>query len=274
MAWTEIPEDRDDTDTVANHSADHNQMAGLANDLAAANPLLTRKASADDPPDDEFNDATGMSGATNGLDAKWTAVSGTSGTVDMFGTGDVSKYDLASRPGWLLMQAGSNGSQKVSIREDWTIGTDECIVVAFAMGLTVDGATGFADNQHDFIVSLNTSDTDYNSGSYAYLSAQTYNGGTRFSAYNGSTEYTTTAYTHNAWSGPQGHLAFIRFDYDGTLVWPSFTFGGGWVMMGPGYSLTPTNLWVVSNNAAAHGDPAPIDAVYYVRQGDNSLIPW
>jgi hypothetical protein len=59
--------------------------------ISGWSPILDHKPGAADTPDDEFDSTT--------LDGKWTAVSGSSGTVDLAETGEVTKYDLTTRPG-------------------------------------------------------------------------------------------------------------------------------------------------------------------------------
>ena len=82
---------------------------------------------ATDTPDDEFD--------TGSLDGKWTAVSGSSGTVDLLGTTG-STYDFTTRSGELLMQ-GYNGAA-VELRQDYTLPDGNSIDVKIPEG-TADG---------------------------------------------------------------------------------------------------------------------------------------
>lgn len=62
--------DADATATV--HAQHHNDVAAVVNALGDGKPTLLTPPSSANAKDDEFNDASGMSGPVNGLNAKWS----------------------------------------------------------------------------------------------------------------------------------------------------------------------------------------------------------
>lgn len=214
-----------------------------------------------DTPDDDFGSTT--------LDSKWTAVSGTSGTVSLTETGEVEKYDLSTRPGWLLMQAGSAADQKVELRQDWTLPDGDSIVVAVAIAISVEG-NSIVNNELGCGVSINDNDTGWNAGEYSSLYMDVQTAGYRPILYDGST------LNGIADPAPMGVMQYFRLTRSGTSIYGSYTMDGAtWMPLG---SLTrtgtATNLWIFAESVAAAADPVPIQAFAWVRQGTNALDPW
>jgi hypothetical protein len=232
--------------------------------------LLNSKKAVVDTPDDEFEAET--------LDAQWTAVTGTLGTVDLFETGEVEKFDLTTRPGWMLMQAGSAADQKVELRQDWTLGDGESIVVAIAWAwATSDGETGITTNEQRLGIGLNDTDSGHDAGAYIYLAADVDVDSSRLLLYDGSTALASTkSTTDDSVAIAGGELTFLRISRIGTTYRGSISNDGmAWQPFGSKtIGTAPTNLWLFCESPSASQDPVPIHAVYWVRQGTNALDPW
>lgn len=224
-----------------------------------------------DTPDDEFESTT--------LDAKWTAVEGSAGTVAIDETGEVAKYDLASRPGWLLIQGGSASGQDVQLRQDFTIPDGSCIVAAVSFGGgATDGEPGYASNEQQFGIAVNDSDTSYISGTYVRFTYYTIPDGVRVVSYDGTTILGGTAgFADVAMYQPGGQIGFLRIDRDG-LVYSFYVSADGMTWMPIGsktFGSAPDNLWIIGGAFGAGGEPVPIHAVKWIRQGTGGTVdPW
>ncbi|MDX1766242.1 MAG: hypothetical protein R3313_04795, partial [Candidatus Saccharimonadales bacterium] len=231
-----------------------------------ANPIDIPKTTVDTP-DDEFN--------YSNLDSKWTAVSGSSGTVDITETGNVSKYDLATRPGYLLMQAGNNGSQEVSLRQDYTLPDGDSIIMAIDPSLTMDGASGLAGNDWKVGLSINDSDTTWNTTEYTSIHFDVEADGWRIMIDDGSTNYSTP---RNETGPGLGQKVYLRLSRSGTAISASYSVGGkSWVPLGGTLTRSGTadNIWIFADNQASNSGFVPIQSVDWIRQGDaTTLDPW
>jgi hypothetical protein len=228
--------------------------------------LLGYKATTDTP-DDEFDEST--------LDAKWTAVTGSSGTVSMTETGEVEKYDLTTRPGWLLMQAGSAADQKVQLRQDFTLGDGESIILALAAVVSSDGDPGIVDNELVAGLSLNDNDTGWDAGEYNGCYVQFGTDMARVSHFDGTTRGATSAFGVSAQQVPLG-MVYIRFNRVGSVLhaWTS-SDGYTWMSLGQDTRVaTADNVFVFVESIVNAGEPVPIVAVDWIRQGTNDLDPW
>ena len=229
--------------------------------------LLSTTKSVADTPDDEF--------AASTLDAKWTAVSGTSGTVDLLETAEVETYDLATRSGWLLMQAGAASGQIVELRQDWTLGDGESIVVAFA-GPGPSLGSSATNNERQYGITLNDTDTSHNDGDYIVLWHDTETTDNSHILF----QYDISGLTAIGTSGepmPDPGNLFLRIARSGTSYYGFWSAGSGsaWQPMGSVvFATAPTNLWIFDWAQASGHDPIPITGVCWVRQGTNSLDPW
>jgi hypothetical protein len=214
-----------------------------------------------DTPDDEFGSST--------LDGKWTAVTGSSGTVDLAETGEVEKYDLATRPGWLLMQAGSAADQKVELRQDFTLPDGASIVVAMSNAISVEG-NSIVNNELWSGISINDNDAGYAAGEYSAIFNDVQANGYRPAFYDGSD------LSGLALSTPMGTMQYFRMDRDGTSIYGYASMDGStWMPFGPLVrSGTATNLWIFAESVAAAQDPVPIQAVKWIRQGTSAFDPW
>jgi hypothetical protein len=228
--------------------------------------LLHSKKTTADTPDDEFDSTT--------LDAKWTAVSGSTGTVDLLETGNVEKYDLSTRLGWLLMQVGSDGLQQVALRQDFTLPDGASIVMAIAPNIGVDGNTGVI-SQDRIVITVNDSDTTSRTGTFLELNVDSNTDQFGVSAWDG----TSSESTYVTGSGI-GHtdMIFLRIARSGTTYYPFYSTSGGasWIPLSDGHALGSAmdNLWIGFENYAAHDALTPIAAIAWIRQGTNDLDPW
>jgi hypothetical protein len=235
-------------------------------------PILDTKSTPDDPPDDEFDDTTGMSGVTNGLDAKWTVQAGASGTVALTETGNVSEYDLTTRAGWLLMQAGSNGSQAVSIYQDFTLGDGESIVAAFASTPVISDDATYTNNERRTGLSLTSGGTDPAAGDpYVWIGAPEVDANEPAIRYMTSTAATFDALGKLLYR--TGDLVYLRIARASLAYYGFVSFNGiTWAPLGVRtLSAAPTRLWLFDINGAAHDTPAPVTGFLFVRKGTNAL---
>jgi hypothetical protein len=239
--------------------------------IAGWSPILDYKSTTDTP-DDEFDSTT--------LDAKWTAVTGSSGTVDLLETGEVQKYDLTTRPGWLLMQAGSAANQKVELRQDWTLGDGESIIVAMSFNTAAIDDDTIANNELWAGISINDNDAGYDAGEWHALFFDVNEGGWRLihfddASFTHGTTVPSAVNTDNI-GGPIAQLVYFRFARSGSVVHAFWSHDGtSWMSMGSDTpTATATNLWIFVESLAAANEPVPIVAVDWIRQGTNNLDPW
>ncbi len=238
--------------------------------LAGFSPILDHKPTVDTL-DDEFDSAI--------LDGKWTVNAGSSGVVDFFETGNINIYDLTTRPGYLLTQAGSAGAQQVRLRQDLTLADGASVIVQVFPAMSMDGEPGWAASQRNIGIALNDNDTTDTSGNSLTLTLQTgINGQARILAYDGTTGRSIGEFQQRgaAWAaGP----VYLRFSRSGTNYRPSVSFNGGasWNMLGDTTTFTGTtftNLWITDKNSAAFSSIVPVTAWGWIRQGTNTLDPW
>ena len=239
----------------------HNSTGGDIGLLGSTfSPILDHKATVDTP-DDEFDAAI--------LDAKWTAVSGSAGTVDLTESGTaIERYDLTTRPGWLLMQAGLNSGNSVELRQDFSLADGDSIVTAISMPFQISGA----DNSLRTGLAVNDNDANWDAGTYFSLvmDADLSSGATRtkMMAYDG------TVIQNIEFAVSPGELIYLRILRDGSTLRGFYSFdGASWNPIGS-KTLTPTNVWLVADSVATHAGFVPIVAVDWIRQGGNALDPW
>ncbi len=235
--------------------------------LAGFSPILDHKPTTDTL-DDEFDSTT--------LDGKWTAVSGSSGTVSLVETGEVEKYDLTTRPGWLLMQAGSAADQKVELRQDLTLADGDSVIMAFSPTTSSDADTGIAANEMRTGISLNDNDAGWDAGEYNTLAWTVQTDGWRIIHWDGSTMHGTTGTTSTADSAPTTQLIYVRMARIGSVLHAYWSSDGAtWMSLGSETrSATATNIWIYAESISAASEPVPVIAVGWIRQGTNALDPW
>lgn len=234
--------------------------------LELAGPLDHKPGSADTP-DDDFNTGT--------LDGQWTVVTGTEAAVVLLETGNVARYDVDSRIGWLLTQAGRNGSQTVQLRQDFTLPDNASMVVKVAPGFGFDGT--YNDDENTVGIAVNSDDSAWFAGTNAQkliLYASTVasvESGFEVVAFDGTT-------SRRLFGSIGAHSLIFRIARAGNVYYPMFstTNGESWIHLGAGFDLAGAkdNFWIVHRNDAAHTSIDPIAAWDWVRQGSNSVDPW
>jgi hypothetical protein len=194
----------------------------------------------------------------------WTAVAGSTGTVDRFldGATVTTVYDRTSRPGHLLVQCGT--ADKVQFRCDETLADGSMILVKVSAPLNFD--TG--DNQ--FIgLTLNDNDTAEDSGNFIRTmieqdSAEWVVQGNSSTSSTGTEIGGLEPYSVTVWLAiSRDDLTYTNwFSFDG-LTWNAIrseTFGGAL-----------TNMWL-SFLGASTAAFAPICDFHYVRVGSATAV--
>ena len=238
------------------------QAIEAPNETTVMDLLHSQKAAADTP-DDEFDAAT--------LDAKWTVVSGSLGTIDFLEAGDVAKYELDETHNKLMVQTGDLATNEVEMRQDWTLGDGESIVVAVSHGMELEGDTS-SNNELNVGMSLNDADTGWDDGNYFRLNWDVdATKGIGPMSYDG-----TTVVQSAAAEGLYYNLAFFRILRDGSNYHAFYSLDGfSWMRLGTATGTVYTNLWLFSTcGSTALNPPIPTSIFHWVRQGANTHHPW
>lgn len=222
------------------------------------------KTGSADTPDDDFDSGT--------LDAKWTVVTGASGTVDLLETGTtVAEYDLATRPGWMLMQAGRNSGQEVALRQDYTVPDGNSILCAVAVSYGAGTTTGI-NNATQIRLALNDNNTSSRSGNYVEMAVDS-------QASTAPRVYVVSSVGADfAGAGLAVRVVFFRIARSGLVYYPFFSEDGStWTPCGSRtFGSALDNVWIRVEclGTITSGCPVPIVAYDWVRLGTNSLDPW
>jgi hypothetical protein len=228
-------------------------------------PILEVKASSDTP-DDDFSSGS--------LAGKWTAVNGASGTVDLLEAGTtISRYDLSTRSGWLLVQVGKNSGQAVRLRQDYTLPDGNSIILAATIGMqgVSSGAGSTVNNSYQFGIGLNSTDGTLQSGTWNELMSDAQGGSSSrilitdaSSTSDGSGDYTP------------GGLGYFRVARSGLTYYYFYsTTGVSWHPVGSRTVASAfDNLWLFFECNATFAAPVPVIAVDWIRLGSNALDPW
>ncbi len=240
---------------------------GLSRHQEGYSPILDRKPTTDTM-DDEFDSAA--------LDGKWTAVTGSSGTVSLVETSNVTKYDLTTRPGTLLVQSGRGGAQDVELRQDITLADGKSVVMMVACPMPLDDIGADAQD-FEIGLSLNDNDSGPEAGNFSRLIVAASSSVVGVSAFDGTTvrrSYTSTSPTGTS----NDQLFYLRIIRSGTNYLPFFSRGGqAWSPLGGGFAVgaTLSNVWIYARNDGAYTDAfIPVAAIDWIRQGSNTLDPW
>jgi hypothetical protein len=226
--------------------------------------LLNSTKSSADTPDDEFDGGS--------LDVKWTVVSGSSGTVDFLEAGDVAKYELDTTNNVLMMQTGDLATNEVELRQDWTLGDGESIIVALSFAHEFQGSTS-SNNEHQAGLALNDTDTGHRDGNYMWIGFDIdATKGVAIVSYDG-----VTLVTIDLEAGNSPITGFLRILRDGSDYHAYFSQANGatWTRLGTYTGTTYTNMWIWSRCAStAMNPPIPVNVFHWVRQGANTIHPW
>ncbi len=223
------------------------------------NFLMSSKSSADTP-DDEF-DSTSM-------DGKWTVVAGSTGTVDLFETTSVRKYDLSSRPGWLLMQ-GITNANTIELRQSYTLPDGKSIVMPVASKPSQSGTTQNSGDNQAIMLAVGDNDS-ISSGNLFGMSLEQ---DTTSWELNTLTDALALKTDQNIESN--GETLIFRIARVGLVYHAMWSFDGlTWNPVDTsteGSALTRLWIWYRPPSTATR---APICAIPWIRLGDNTLDPW
>lgn len=227
--------------------------------------INSTKASADTP-DDEF--------PTSSLDAKWTVVDGSSGTVGLIDGSGAGVYDLSTRPGWLLMKVGTAVDDSVVLRQDYTLPDGKCIVAAVTFA-SDQQTTQSANNEISLGIVLNDNDTGPTSSTagqtlHCYVDSEA-SGQIRVIGYDGTTILGETA-TATTFAG----LTFVRIDRSGLVYRAFYSHSGwGWTYLGSKtMGSAANNIWLYGRCTATMANRVVVGAKW-IRQGTALAIdPW
>lgn len=224
-----------------------------------------------DAPDDDFTAPT--------LDPKWTVVAGSNAAVNLLESGNVARYDLTTRQGSLLLQAGSDGTRNIYLRQDYTLPDGHSIVMALDLAVFVDmgsSSWGWGNNDQRVGVVLNTDDSDPEgvaTSGVLYFMFDTNSGEASYKTFHVNTSSSTTAAGDVPW---QFGTAYLRIARSGLVYRWFISFNGrSWSPLGSAtMQAAPSNVWIYCRNGGAMGTPVPIHGVDWIRLGGNGLDPW
>jgi hypothetical protein len=213
-------------------------------------------------PDDEFG-ATTKAG-------KWTAVAGAVGTVDPLGT---SGGVWTMFPSQKIVAMQPSTTVAVLWRQDFTLPDNTAIVCKMTPGLTIDGQPGIVNNELNWGMWLNDTDTGPRDGDYVEMTVDTSTDGLR--VFFDSEVSTGQATPSTQW--PPGMPVYLRITKKGTTWHGAFSLDGiGWTSLSTVTQTTAmTNLWIGCLTSASIASIKPIGIFHWIRQGDdNNLFPF
>jgi hypothetical protein len=237
--------------------------AGMVNDLQRiVGPwnINLPKAVADTP-DDDFAAAT--------LDAKWTVTDGGAGTVSLLGGSSTGIYELF--PDHSLMAVQVDNANHVLMRQSYTLPDGKSIVARLGLAWQGQNPTGGANNELQAGISLDSSDTDPEAGTFLELILDTSASiQPRILGWDGA------ALLDNADRALMGASVYLRITRSGTGYVPMYSLDGWTWVVGNSKTIAtaPTRLWLFFQSDADPGDPLPITVVHWVRLGGIGLFPW
>ena len=211
---------------------------------------------------DEFSGGT--------LNPNWTVVTGTSGTVNLWGTSmSNTVYDLATRPGCMLVQIDDASSSYLQLRAP-VIDNDEQLIVC----MNVNPYAALTNNAFWCGLSVSSANTSHDAGSYIRFvwdgsdnnNVTTFDGGAIISRkYDGF--FTSRTY----W-----RVVRIADEY----YWSFSIDGVTWIPMPKRTPGTAASyVWIILGVRAAvaplTGEPAPISTINWIRHcAYTGLDPW
>lgn len=211
-----------------------------------------------DTPDDYF--------LLGDLSPKWNVVTGSSGAVDIFGSGG-GIYDLHTMKSGIIFQAKTSNS--VRMRQDYTLDDQEVIFCSFSPALSMES---ILNNCVWYGFALNDNDSDPESGNWVSIFLDARSSTYRFISYNGSTSYDLKQ------PFGVGHKFVGMIARSGTEYFPYVSIANGApVPLGsfnPGTVLD--NLWIFGITKAALPSPSPTCVFDWVKKGsaENIFDPW
>lgn len=216
---------------------------------------------------DEFNGST--------LDAAWTVIDGTSGTVALTGTtGGV--YDLATRPGWLMMQPDTGDN--IILRRPFTLGDGQSIIAAFSITLNASEQSGITDSYLDCGIEITTLDDDLHEGEWVSIHLDSEVNGWRIWAGGGNSggESGRSTPAPNRAVPFMAQRFYFRILRSGLDYYPSWSGDGSTWFPFSAVTLTsaPSYLWLFTTVVDSIPDPKPICSCDWIRIGGAGIDPW
>ena len=261
------------TDTPSSYTGDPYRVvqttaSGLEFSKSYPYQSIDRPKTFTDTADDEFS--SGL------LDDKWTVVAGEDKTVEFLESSlSSARYDLATRPGWLLLQANNNHT--VELRQDFTLANNKSIIMELSPTLMSDADTGITNNELWIGMALNDNDTSYDSGNFQAIFFDANTDGWRLIHYqNGSITLGDTAQGTSAYQGPFATRLYFRLARANLTYYGFISLDGTtWMPIGSAtVAGAYSNLWIFVDSKAAFGTPIPIQAIDWIREGTNEVDPW
>jgi len=218
--------------------------------MVASDPVQKNVTYTDAGLSDEF--------LTGTLDAQWTASNISANTVSLLTANPAaSYYDLATRPGHLLVQPDVSGLNQ-SIRADAVPGDGEEIIVAMSMASPGDNPN--VDNSLWCGIGLNDNDSAWDAGTAQSLF---WDGADNQRVLWGAAGASGSSLIFNPSSG----WIFFRIVRSGSTVFAFMSKNlQSWTPVGTGISMgSSNNFWVFWSSESVAFDHAPIIDVAWVR---------
>jgi len=224
--------------------------------------------------DDEFDSTS--------LNARWTVVDGTSGTVDPFlaSTGERKIYDLASVPSYLALQPHRvSTTQSIKLRQDYTLGVGECVIMKlFTAAQVSSNSTG----EITVGLWLNDDDSDPGADGRCYLAFTVNTDGweliASYTSGAGSTVASTWGDTGSEWAYNGAPLYFRMTRVTSSVYVLQISMNGlSWTSMKRFTSDTTfNNIWIRAHSSATipSNQSVPIQLIDWIRLGNDEIIPW
>lgn len=224
---------------------------------------------ADDTPDDNFNGAS--------LDGKWTVVSGATKTPDYWENNPTvhSGYNVNDRLEFSLF----DDPAEVLLRQDFTLGDGDCLVVKWTLGGFIDSTSGVGAVNNGYW-QLGVGDND--------VWASTTEGTSLLFFWDTSiTDEHIRRYDGAAFAGTNagdsegqpffGGALYMRVIREGLVYkWFSSYDGRVWSPYAP-YTATGalTDVWLRTHCATTAGQRPTISTCEWIRQGSGTAVnPW
>lgn len=219
--------------------------------------LESMKPGSADTPDADFNGSLG----------NYTAVAGSSGTVNLLlaGTDVTTVYDLTSRPGHLLIQVGT--ADLVSFRCDYTIPDGRSIVLAIA-------GSPQAQAGDNMVIGVNLNDDNTTATSGNFVRCMLEQDTTEWVA-QATTSADTTGTEISTRSFNVAQAVFLRI-VRATLTYHCFVSVDGlaWTWIDSFvFAGALDNVWI-SVTGSSTADRAHIVSIPWIREGDDTVDPW
>lgn len=198
----------------------------------------------------------------------YTAVGTSSGTVNLLETTtSVNKYDLATKPGFLLVQVGN--AQVAEFRSDYTIADGESMTIAV---MSPGPPTG--DNMAVALRLNESSDVSSQTGNWIACMIES---DTTEWVFQGNASDNATGGEINTVSMFAAPFALLRIVRSGTTYscWVSLS-GGAWfpVFERTGVATPYANVWISITGSSTNTVYVPIHAIAFAKKGTSGYAPW